>query len=317
MATNCKEEPTEHQTLIDISGFLSSPQDSHVISSSVPAVCLEEETLMGIDEAGRGPVLGPMVYGTCYCPITRKETLEEKKFADSKTLSAERREEMFSDICKSNKWIGWKVTILSPNIISNSMLKRTKYSLNELSHDTAIDLIRKVISDGIKLSEVYVDTVGDPRKYESKLSTIFPNLKITVAKKADSLFPIVSAASICAKVTRDACLNQWQFIEGGIEISTQFGSGYPSDPTTKQWMSNSIDPVFGYPSIVRFSWSTCQEKLDSKAFEFKWPDEDEEDQAMSVGYAKINQFFTSESQNKQLKRHRYFEETGLKAVYKF
>ena len=45
---------------------------------------------------------------------------------DSKTLSAERREEMFSDICKSNKWIGWKVTILSPNVISNSMLKRYK-----------------------------------------------------------------------------------------------------------------------------------------------------------------------------------------------
>jgi len=47
---------------------------------------------------------------------------------------------------------------------------------------------------------VYVDTVGDPVKYEDKLQRLFPQLKVTVAKKADALYPIVSAASICAKV---------------------------------------------------------------------------------------------------------------------
>ncbi len=46
-----------------------------------------------------------------------------------------------------------------------------------------------------------MDTVGDPGKYEAKLSDLFPQLSITVAKKADALYPIVSAASICAKVS--------------------------------------------------------------------------------------------------------------------
>jgi ribonuclease H2 subunit A len=57
------------------------------------------------------------------------------------------------------------------------------------------------------------------------LSKIFPKLKIKVSKKADSLYPCVSAASICAKVTRDYCIKNWNCVED-LKIN-DYGSGYP------------------------------------------------------------------------------------------
>jgi len=64
-----------------------------------------------------------------------------------------------------------------------------------------MQLIHGVLIKGVKVTEVYIDTVGDPGKYQDKLCKLFPQIpKIVVSKKADSLYPIVSAASICAKV---------------------------------------------------------------------------------------------------------------------
>jgi ribonuclease H2 subunit A len=80
------------------------------------------------------------------------------------------------------------------------------------------------------LRQIYVDTVGPPEKYQQKLKECFPAIQITVSKKADSLYPVVSAASIVAKVTRDHLLSDWTFIESRLRdsIDTDWGSGYPS-----------------------------------------------------------------------------------------
>ncbi|XP_028549006.1 ribonuclease H2 subunit A isoform X1 [Dendrobium catenatum] len=165
--------------------------------------------IMGIDEAGRGPVLGPMVYGCLYCPLSYQNTLVTLKFADSKTLKEEKREELFENL-KADTSIGWEVDVISPRELSAKMLKKEKINLNEISHNSAIGLVRRVLGMGVLLSEVFVDTVGDTEKYSTKLSELFPGVKFLVAKRADSLYPVVSGASIVAKEDRRATAMDWR-----------------------------------------------------------------------------------------------------------
>ncbi|GMY23445.1 ribonuclease H2 subunit A [Fagus crenata] len=212
--------------------------------------------IMGIDEAGRGPVLGPMVYGCLYCARSYQKTLSSLNFADSKTLKEEKREELFENL-KADESIGWAVDVIDPKELSAKMLKKNKINLNEISHDSAIGLVVRILNMGVLLTEVYVDTVGDPEKYRTKLSERFPAIKFVVAKKADSLYPVVSGASIVAKVTRDRALREWVLDETADNILRNFGSGYPGDPETKAWLKQHKHSVFGFPSLVRFSWGTC------------------------------------------------------------
>jgi ribonuclease H2 subunit A len=69
------------------------------------------------------------------------------------------------------------------------------------------------------------------------------------------------------------CLEEWSFPEeigAPAPFTRDFGSGYPGDERTKQWLNGHLDPVFGFPSIVRFSWSTCSRLLDESAVNVDW-----------------------------------------------
>jgi ribonuclease H2 subunit A len=140
---------------------------------------------------------------------------------------------------------------------------------------------------------VFVDTVGNPATYQQKLERFFPSLKITVAKKADSLYPCVSAASVAAKVTRDMALDVCYEatleaqLSASDENSDTWGSGYPSDSKCVGWLRRNMDPVFGWGNECRFSWGTAKEMLDSKGgARVDWPVEEEGSQ--------LRDFFLSE-----------------------
>uniref|UniRef100_A0A1A8K3M0 Ribonuclease n=1 Tax=Nothobranchius kuhntae TaxID=321403 RepID=A0A1A8K3M0_NOTKU len=302
---------------MDLSPFEADNSVSCRLASQIPDVCRTEDCCLGVDEAGRGPVLGPMVYGICFCPVSQKEELKALKVADSKTLTEAERETLFQKLEEAKSYVGWALQILSPNVISTSMLQRTKYNLNALSHDTAIGLVQFALDSGVQVKEVYVDTVGPAEKYEEKLSQHFPGVQVTVRPKADSLFPIVSAASICAKVARDHAVEGWKFPEDLGETDGAYGSGYPNDPKTKAWLLKYLDPVFGFPQFVRFSWSTAQTQLDSKAAPVHWDDDEEDGERATQRHknrSMLSYFSSSAEGGKSRRDHRFFSDRRLRSL---
>lgn len=178
--------------------------------------------------------------------------------------------------------------VMSPQDISAGMLRRIPHNLNQQSCDATVHLIQGVLNSGVDVTKIFVDTVGEPNAYAAKLKQYFPrhsHIEWIVARKADATYPIVGAASIAAKVTRDACVDHWMYAEPlqsvhHPEISKSSGkrkrgnnddeetdiwatgSGYPGDPKTVRYLKETLDPVFGWARLVRFSWATAKSMLE-------------------------------------------------------
>ncbi|KAI1639413.1 ribonuclease H2 subunit A [Biscogniauxia mediterranea] len=291
--------------------------------------------VLGVDEAGRGPVLGPMVYGVFYLPAPLSDPLLKTahRFDDSKVLTPGVRSELMRALCSAGTALhsscGWAVSSLSARDIGAGMLRPAgsgAYNLNAQAMDATVSLIQGVLDRGVNVREVYVDTVGPPAAYQRRLERVFPAVRITVAKKADSLYPCVSAASVCAKVTRDAALEvlyearaeldrrnrgggneekrkENENEEGGNteveekeneEEKETWGSGYPSDGRCVSWLRKNMHPVFGWGPECRFSWGTAKDMLETKdGIKVEWPiDEDD-------GTSRLTDFFVSGDREKE------------------
>lgn len=233
-----------------------------------------DSIILGIDEAGRGPAFGDMVYCGAYIPLRDHAKLIEAGAMDSKMLTEASRE-----TCRTKlENIPTLVAIerpLSPQYIADTMYSRGGRNLNTISHETAVEIIREAtLRAGGKLCGVYIDTVGPPESYQRMLQGRFPHLNITVAKKADSTYPIVSAASIFAKTTRDRSIAELSAKHGHL------GSGYPADPYTVKFMKQHVHRVFGFPpeyGFVRHSWGPIASIARTACIPMSWAHEEEKD----------------------------------------
>ncbi|KAL6855233.1 hypothetical protein ACO1O0_006372 [Amphichorda felina] len=280
------------------------PSDPSDPSSAPPCA-------LGVDEAGRGPVLGPMVYGVFFLPLPLSDPLlrDTHHFDDSKVLKPDVRSSLMRTLCTPatdlHASCGWATASLSARSIGANMLRPgAAYNLNAQAMDATVELIRGVYARGVNVQEIYVDTIGQPAAYQAKLQRVFPTARITVAKKADSLYPCVSAASVCAKVTRDAALEVLYETrraggggdgdgdgdgDGGAaedEEGMAWGSGYPSDARCVGWLRGNMHPVFGWGPECRFSWGTVKDMLEAKGKGVKvdWPEEDDAETSRMTDY---------------------------------
>jgi len=199
--------------------------------------------LCGVEEAGRGPVIGPLVM----CGILIKEEAEDKLRAigakDSKLLTPRTREILFDQIKKMV--LKHKIIIVSPKEIDEAVGRGKVSNLNWLEAKTSAEII-----NALKPDKAILDCPSPNIKaYEQYVRKHLDNKKIVLvcAHHADKDYPLVSAASILAKVTRDREIEKIK-----KKIGIDFGSGYPSDPVTKEFLK---EHYMDFPDIIRHSWA--------------------------------------------------------------
>ncbi|MFX1563044.1 MAG: ribonuclease HII [Promethearchaeota archaeon] len=204
--------------------------------------------IAGVDEAGRGPVIGPMVIAGVVIDENKLDALVEWGVRDSKQLTPRQRENLDQIIRKVALQI--EVLEISPKEIDTQRLKNK--SLNTLEAQWMAQILQRLRWDVAYVDAADVNAGRYGRFIQAQLSSKSP---IVSEHGADATYPIVGAASIVAKVRRD------QEIVKLHKSFGDFGSGYPNDPKTlrflKEWLTGNDD----FPEIVRHTWETASKIL--------------------------------------------------------
>lgn len=205
-----------------------------------------EKTVLGIEEAGRGPIVGPMIIAGAMFKVSDEKRLRELGVKDSKLLSPKKREDLFpkiSEITKKQKMIE-----VSPQEIDQRFA--VNINLNELEAIKFVELINELKPD-IAIVDCPSPNPSGFLKYMSQFLT--HECKIVCENHADTNYPEVAAASILAKVTRDAKIAEIEKI-----VKVPIGVGYPHDSTTLKFVEQALNKKEWLNKYVRKSWLTFQ-----------------------------------------------------------
>lgn len=202
---------------------------------------LSERLIMGIDEAGRGPVIGPLVFCGYVVAESDEKRLKKIGVRDSKELKIDRMRKMAYELEKIARSILY--IEVEPEIIDRKNISYLTFEkFLELINSTAVDT-------------VYFDAPVPSRfveRYIMKLKrSIDKQVEIIGDIKGDKKFPCVSAASICAKVRREERIGELKKNYG------DFGSGYPGDEKTRNFLRR-LCLEGNFPEIVRKKWQTLK-----------------------------------------------------------
>ena len=197
--------------------------------------------ICGVDEAGRGSMVGPLVVAGITISKPKISQLKKLGVRDSKKLSPAARERLYKKIIETVD--DYYVVRIPPRIIDKSV---SNHSLNHLE----AKYMAKVISK-LSPSTAFVDSCDvNSKRFGKEISKLTTNTKIRSYHHADSKFITVSAASILAKVSRDRAIAR-------LAKKYDVGSGYPSDPKTKIFVKKSIRKNQDL-TFLRKSWKPVQ-----------------------------------------------------------
>ena len=223
---------------------------------------------LGVDEAGKGPALGPMVAAAVIAdPAALPADVD-----DSKRIAATRREEMAAAF-RGDPSVAVGVARVEPVEIDrpdtdmNTLTVRgqARAVRDALSEPSAgFDEPVRIVADAGDTSEArfarrlreYV--VGDGADGEAAGTDALPSIDVTAAHGADEDDPVVGAASVVAKVVRDAEMAE---IDAAYPSYDDLGSGYPSDPATRAFLREYVADTRDLPDCARRSWATCDDVL--------------------------------------------------------